>query len=76
MYITTAFSVSLTTLLFKFNTHLVRIPFLGETLYILDTRLAGLLIKVTDSKKSRKCVIPVVCVKLGKWYVVKHNCVT
>jgi len=25
---------------------------------------------------SRKCVIPVVCVKLGKWYVVKHNCVT
>jgi len=24
----------------------------------------------------RKCVIPVVCVKLGKWYVVKHNCVT
>ena len=26
--------------------------------------------------ESRKCVIPVVCVKLGKWYVVKHNCVT
>ena len=24
----------------------------------------------------RKCVIPVVCVKLGKLYVVKHNCVT
>jgi len=23
-----------------------------------------------------KCVIPVVCVKLGKLYVVKHNCVT
>jgi len=28
------------------------------------------------TSKSRKCVIPVVCVKLGKWYVVKHNCVT
>jgi len=27
-------------------------------------------------KGSRKCVIPVVCVKLGKLYVVKHNCVT
>jgi len=26
--------------------------------------------------RSRKCVIPVVCVKLGKMYVVKHNCVT
>ena len=26
--------------------------------------------------KSRKCVIPVVCMKLGKWYLVKHNCVT
>jgi len=25
---------------------------------------------------ARKCVIPVVCVKLGKLYVVKHNCVT
>ena len=25
---------------------------------------------------SRNCVIPVVCVKLGKWYAVKHNCVT
>ena len=25
---------------------------------------------------SRNCVIPVVCVKLGKLYVVKHNCVT
>jgi len=24
----------------------------------------------------RKCVIPVVCVKLGKWYIVKHKCVT
>jgi len=24
---------------------------------------------------SRKCVIPIVCVKLGKWYVVRHNCV-
>jgi len=23
----------------------------------------------------RKCVIPVVCVKPGKWYAVKHNCV-
>jgi len=22
------------------------------------------------------CVIPVVCMKLGNWYVVKHNCVT
>jgi len=26
--------------------------------------------------RSRKCVIPVVFVKLGKWYVVEHNCVT
>jgi len=26
--------------------------------------------------KSMKCVITVVCVKLGKLYVVKHNCVT
>ena len=26
--------------------------------------------------KSRKCVIPVVCVKLGKRYVVKHNLIT
>jgi len=26
--------------------------------------------------ESRKWVIPVVCVKLGKLYVVKHNCVT
>ena len=26
--------------------------------------------------KSRKCVIPVVYMKLGKWYLVKHNCVT
>ena len=26
--------------------------------------------------RSRKSVIPVVCVKLGKLYVVKHNCVT
>jgi len=26
--------------------------------------------------ESRKCVIPAVCVKLGKFYVVKHNCVT
>ena len=25
---------------------------------------------------SRNCVITVVCVKLGKWYAVKHNCVT
>ena len=25
---------------------------------------------------SRKCVIPAVCVKLGKFYVVKHNGVT
>jgi len=25
--------------------------------------------------ESRKCVIPVVCMKLGKWYLVKHNCV-
>jgi len=25
---------------------------------------------------SRKCVVLVVCVKLGKWYVVKHSCVT
>jgi len=25
--------------------------------------------------ESRKCVIPVVCVKLGKLCVVKHNCV-
>ena len=24
----------------------------------------------------RKCVIPVECVKLEKWHVVKHNCVT
>ena len=28
------------------------------------------------SRKCRKCVIPVVCVKLGKLYVVKHSCVT
>jgi len=26
--------------------------------------------------ESRKRVIPVVCVKLGKLCVVKHNCVT
>jgi len=26
--------------------------------------------------ESRKCVIPVVCVKLGKLYVVKHNLIT
>jgi len=25
------------------------------------------------ANRSRKCVIPVVRVKLGKWYVVKHN---
>jgi len=25
---------------------------------------------------TRKCVFTVVCVKLGKLYVVKHNCVT
>jgi len=31
---------------------------------------------ITYNDVSRKCVIPVVCVKLGKWYVVKHNCVT
>ena len=24
----------------------------------------------------RKCVIPVVGTKLGKWYLVKHNCIT
>ena len=28
------------------------------------------------TRKSRKCIIPVVCVKLGKLYVFKHNCVT
>ena len=27
-------------------------------------------------RESRKCVIPVVCVKLGKWYVVKHKYIT
>ena len=41
--------------------------------------------RTTEAKnldQPRKCVIPVVCVcvcvcvKLGKWYVVKHNCVT
>jgi len=42
MYITTtSFFFSITALLCKFNTHLVVIPFLG------DTRLAGFLIKVT-----------------------------
>jgi len=30
----------------------------------------------TNDNESRKCVIPVVYVKLGKWYVVKHICVT
>jgi len=35
-----------------------------------------LVTKLDFSSSSRKCVIPVVCVKLGKWYVVKHNCVT
>jgi len=29
-----------------------------------------------EDKRSRKCVIPVVCIKLGKRYLVKHNCVT
>jgi len=28
-----------------------------------------------ENLESRKCVIPVVCMKLGKWYLVKHNCV-
>jgi len=29
--------------------------------------------KETSSNKSRKCVIPVVCVKLGKLYAVKQT---
>jgi len=31
---------------------------------------------VTVEYDSRKRVIPVVCMKLGKWYLVKHSCVT
>jgi len=38
-------------------------------LYNNNVRGLGLLL-------SRKCAIPVVSVKLGKLYVVKHNCVT
>ena len=30
----------------------------------------------TSLLESRKYVIPVVRMKLGKWYLVKHNCVT
>ena len=34
-------------------------------------------VSYNSSKEDlRKCVIPVVCMKLGKLYVVKHNCVT
>jgi len=29
-----------------------------------------------ENLESWKCVVPIVCVKLGKLYVVKHNCVT
>jgi len=35
-----------------------------------------ILLPILQHTESRKSVIPVVCVKLGKLYVVKHNCVT
>jgi len=31
--------------------------------------------KTSYTTESRKCVIPFVCMKLGKWYLVKHNCI-
>jgi len=36
------------------------------------------ILKIAQRKRNecRNCVIPVVCVELGKWYAVKHNCVT
>jgi len=40
----------------------------------INTRVVvGSIIKKSTYCKSRKCVIPVVCVKLGKLYVVQHN---
>jgi len=46
---------------------------LKEVFWILFVEKEGVFEHQSD---SRKCVIPVVCVKLGKLYVVKHNCVT
>jgi len=41
-----------------------------------DCELVSEVIVADLQEESRKCAIPVECVKLGKWYVVKHNCVT
>jgi len=32
--------------------------------------------QLIGEEECRKCVISIVCVKLGKLYAVKHNCVT